>query len=227
MIRCVSEDAVLVSFGDQIEPTLTARIAALCNWMEHHQRQWLVDLVPSYTTLLVVYDPMKAGAHQVCQAIDEGLAQANQSVMDADKRSLGRLHDIPVYYSEESGPDLKPLAESRGLSMESVIALHSDVEYQVFAIGFMPGFGFLGSVDPRLATPRKDTPRSRVPAGSVGIANRQTAVYPKASPGGWQIIGRSPTTMFHPNTLSLLSAGDRVRFQPISRDRFLALGGEL
>lgn len=228
MISCVSEDSVLVTFGDRITPTHTLQIATLCNRLELHHQDWLVDLIPSYTTLLVVYDPMRAGVHTVCQCINDALAfDAQHSSAKSPDQPSQRHHKIPVYYSEETGPDLLFLAQSKGLSIEEVIQRHSALEYQVYAIGFMPGFGFLGSVDPKLATPRKDTPRASVSSGSVGIANQQTAIYPKTSPGGWQIIGRSPTTMFDSQKLSLLNIGDRVQFLPISREHFMDLGGEL
>lgn len=139
----------------------------------------------------------------------------------------GRLVELPVYYSSKTGPDLQWLASQSGLDCEEVIRRHCSLEYRVHALGFAPGFAFMGQVDPSIAAPRKASPRKQVPAGSVGIANRQTAVYPQTSPGGWQLIGRCPTPLFDPINLSLLKVGDRVRFTPISREEFLTAGGEL
>lgn len=228
MISCVSDDSLLITLGNEIDPNLTPHIAALCTLIEECREGWLVDLVPSYTTLLVVYDPLRIdfrGARSRLSSLVEKLERQWQQRASVNRS--GTLHRIPVYYSAESGPDLEALASTKGLSVAEVIRRHTATEYQVYAVGFLPGFGFLGSVDETIAAPRLDTPRGQVPAGSVGIANRQTAIYPKASPGGWRLIGRSPTRMFDPGQLSLLKVGDRVQFHAISRSEFLDLGGSL
>ena len=136
---------------------------------------------------------------------------------------------LPVYYHPEAGEDLEALAERAGMSIDDVIALHSGGEYRVYAIGFAPGYAYLGEVDSRIAAPRLSTPRQKVPRGAVAIADRQTAVYPAPSPGGWNLIGRCPVRMFDPDRDPIMpvSVGDRVRFEPIDRARFLELGGEL
>jgi KipI family sensor histidine kinase inhibitor len=136
---------------------------------------------------------------------------------------------LPVYYAGEVGEDLESLAQHAGLSTAEVIDLHSSTEYRVYAIGFAPGFAYLGQVDERIAAPRLTTPRLKVPRGAVAIADRQTAVYPAVSPGGWNLIGRCPVRMFDPDAEPTMpvTVGDRVRFEPVSRERFLALGGEL
>ena len=148
--------------------------------------------------------------------------------------SLLPLHEghtvtLPVHYSHETGADLQALAARAKLSVEDVIKLHSATEYSVFAIGFAPGFAYLGQVDERIAAPRLATPRTLVPQGSVAIADRQTAIYPSDSPGGWNLIGRCPVTMFNPAAQPAMPicVGDRVRFEPVDRKRFIALGGEL
>jgi KipI family sensor histidine kinase inhibitor len=136
---------------------------------------------------------------------------------------------LPVYYHPEVGEDLESTAARAGVSVDEVIALHSGREYRVYAIGFAPGFAYLGQVDERIAAPRLATPRQRVPRGAVAIADRQTAVYPAVSPGGWNLIGRCPVRMFDPDASPTMPVrvGDRVRFEPIDRQRFLDLGGEL
>jgi KipI family sensor histidine kinase inhibitor len=141
----------------------------------------------------------------------------------------GRAVTLPVYYSAETGADLEALAARAGISIEEVISIHSSTEYRVYAIGFAPGFAYLGQVDERISAPRLATPRLKVPRGAVAIADRQTAVYPAVSPGGWNLIGRCPTRMFDPRATPPMpvAVGDRVRFEPVSRARFLALGGEL
>ena len=149
--------------------------------------------------------------------------------MQPDTGSGGRRHEIPVWYDASVGPELPVLAARSGLSEADVIRLHSERDYPVFALGFAPGFGFMGLVDGRLASPRLSTPRQRVAAGSVGIAERQTAAYPAVSPGGWNLIGRTPVRLFDRDRegYSLLQPGDRVRFVPVSRSEFLALGGDV
>ncbi|HDY82106.1 MAG TPA: carboxyltransferase domain-containing protein, partial [Halieaceae bacterium] len=134
-----------------------------------------------------------------------------------------------VYYAAEVGEDLESLAQHAGLSTAEVIDLHSSTEYRVYAIGFAPGFAYLGQVDERIAAPRLTTPRLKVPRGAVAIADRQTAVYPAVSPGGWNLIGRCPVRMFDPDAEPTMpvTVGDRVRFEPVSRERFVALGGDL
>jgi KipI family sensor histidine kinase inhibitor len=147
----------------------------------------------------------------------------------ATENAAGRWVTLPVFYSPEVGPDLLSLAKAKNLSPDDVIRLHHEREYRVYAIGFAPGFAYLGQVSERLATARLATPRAKVPRGAVGIADQQTAVYPSESPGGWNLIGRCPVRMFDPNALDALkvSVGDRVRFEPINRETFLELGGEL
>jgi len=225
MIEPVSEDAVLITLAQAIDDTLPARIAGHADNIRRAGFQWLVDIVPSYTTLMVVYDPLIIDFRRVVSGL-RPLIELDTSCEQAPTL-VGRLVELPVYYSTETGPDLQWLASESGLDCQEVIRRHSAVEYRVHALGFAPGFAFMGQVDPAIAAPRKTSPRKRVPAGSVGIANRQTAVYPQASPGGWQLIGRCPTPLFDPIKLSLLKVGDRVRFTPITREAFLAAGGEL
>lgn len=225
MIEAVSEDTILITLAEAIDESLPARIAGLADNIRSAGSHWLVDIVPSYTTLMVVYDPLKIDFRQAVSELRplvtfEGTLQPAPDLEN-------RLVELPVYYSTETGPDLQWLASECGLECEDIIRKHSAVEYRVHALGFAPGFAFMGQVDPTIAAPRKTSPRKRVPAGSVGIANRQTAVYPQASPGGWQLIGRCPTPLFDQNNLSLLRVGDRVRFKAISREAFLAAGGEL
>lgn len=225
MIEAVSEDTILITLAEAIDESLPARIAGLADNIRSAGSPWLVDIVPSYTTLMVVYDPLKIDFRQAVSELRPLVTLENTCKRAPEVK--GRLVELPVYYSTETGPDLQWLASECGLECEDIIRKHSAVEYRVHALGFAPGFAFMGQVDPTIAAPRKTSPRKRVPAGSVGIANRQTAVYPQASPGGWQLIGRCPTPLFDQTSLSLLRVGDRVRFKAISREAFLATGGEL
>lgn len=224
MISPVSEDTLLVTLADAICPDLPPKLRSLCQLLEAQDWPWLRDLIPAYTTLLIVYDPDQLDFRQAAAAIRPLLASwPEDSAPDSDERTV----ELPVYYSEESGPDLNALAKACNLSVEQVITTHTATSYRVFAMGFAPGFGFMGEVDPAIAHPRRKIPRQKVPQGSVGIANRQTAVYPVSSPGGWQIIGRCPTRLFDPENLSLLHTGDKVHFYSVGREEYLDLGGEL
>lgn len=223
-LQSAGENALILYLGEQVSPEVAARVHAASAAVEAALGDDLVDLVPSYASLLVIYDPMRTDhlsvGHRLRAAINEL----------SDSESLaGRTVVLPVYYAPESGADLESLAERAGLSVDEVVSLHSAAEYRVYAIGFAPGFAYLGQVDERIAAPRLSTPRLKVPRGAVAIADRQTAVYPAVSPGGWNLIGRCPTRMFDPGAKPTMpvAVGDRVRFEAISRDRFLALGGEL
>ncbi len=223
-IHSAGEDALIVYLGEETSPEVSARVQAAATAIERRLGTDLVDMVPSYASLLVIYNPLQTDHLSVGHRIREALAECE----DGAERA-GNTVILPVYYDPEAGEDLPRVAERAGLSIEEVIALHTDTEYRVYAIGFAPGFAYLGEVDERIATPRLATPRQRVPRGAVAIADRQTAVYPAVSPGGWNLIGRCPQRMFDPDADPIMpvSVGDRVRFEAISRERYLALGGEL
>ncbi|MNF53748.1 Kinase A inhibitor [compost metagenome] len=183
----------------------------------------LVDLVPSYTTLLLQYDMQQLDPRQARELIASALTG-----LSPETRAGGRSHSIPTWYDPSVGPDLEPLARRKNMSVAELVQRHSQREYQVFALGFTPGFAFMGLVEEALAAPRLSTPRKRIAPGSVGIAERQTAVYPVESPGGWNLLGRTPVRLFDLGLegYSLLQAGDRVRFEPIDRAEFIRLGGD-
>lgn len=184
----------------------------------------LIDLVPAHDTLLVLFDPLAATPATVRRTIRSALAEVGSGGHVSPRRVV-----LPVYYGADVGPDLDELAAHAGLSVADVIAIHQQGEYTVQAIGFAPGFAYLGTLDERLAMPRLATPRTRVPAGSVAVAQRQTAVYPAVSPGGWRIIGRCPLRLFDPNAQppSPYTVGDVVEFTAVDREQFVALGGLL
>ncbi|AZE71799.1 Allophanate hydrolase 2 subunit 1 [Pseudomonas synxantha] len=183
----------------------------------------LVDLVPSYTTLMVHYDLTALTPAQARELIDQALTD-----LQPQAQGSGQCHVLPVWYDLSVGPELTLLAQRSGLAVDEVIRRHSAHEYQVFALGFAPGFAFMGLVDETLATPRLDTPRKRVAAGSVGIAERQTAAYPAVSPGGWNLIGRTPAKLFdrERDGYSLMQPGDTVRFEAVNHAEFIHLGGD-
>ncbi|MCH8550727.1 MAG: 5-oxoprolinase subunit PxpB [Natronospirillum sp.] len=227
-IQPVSEDAVLIQFGEEISEAHIPFIVTMERMVEERLGNALVDLVPSYTTLLVIYDLDRADHRQITRLLREIGQELEAHLSDAP---TGRTVTIPVWYDPSVGFDLEALAERNSLSVEDVIHYHTGKPYQVFAIGFNPGFAFLGRVDRRIASPRHKSPRDAVPPGSVGIADVQTAIYPRQSPGGWQIIGRTPQAMFDPDQdpahASLLQVGDEVSFRAVDRETFLELGGVL
>ncbi|WP_339529185.1 allophanate hydrolase subunit 1 [Pseudomonas mucidolens] len=183
----------------------------------------LVDLVPSYTTLMVHYDLTVLDPGRARQLIAEAL-----DGLQPEAQGSGQCHVLPVWYDLSVGPELALLARRSGLAVSEVIRRHSQHHYQVFALGFAPGFAFMGLVEAALATPRLNTPRKRVAAGSVGIAERQTAAYPLESPGGWNLIGRTPAKLFdrERDGYSLMQPGDSVRFEAIDHAEFIHLGGD-
>ncbi|WP_296233292.1 5-oxoprolinase subunit PxpB [Pseudomonas sp. UBA4617] len=220
-IEVVAVDSLMVRLFERIDEANMPWLLAASQRLRAAFGEHLLDLVPSYTTLMVQFALPPAAARALINQALTGLRP--------DVGSAGRQHEIPVWYDASVGPELPLLAARSGLSEAEVVRLHSAREYPVFALGFAPGFGFMGLVDECLASPRLSTPRKRVAAGSVGIAERQTAAYPAVSPGGWNLIGRTPVRLFDRERegYSLLQAGDRVRFVPVSRSEFLALGGDV
>lgn len=219
-------DTITLHFGDVIDIALAERIHRAATALSRALGPRLVDAVPSYTTLLLRYDLLTDDLASLVADVTKVL----KTLPDDEARAgSGEVVEVPVFYHPTTGPDLDAIAASAGLTREQVIQRHSAEEYHVFAIGFAPGFAYLGEVPRELATPRLATPRSKVPAGSLGIADTQTAMYPLQSPGGWNLIGRTPLKLFDPHREqpSLLQAGQRVRFRAISREEYFALGGQL
>jgi inhibitor of KinA len=180
--------------------------------------------VPAFVSIVVHYDPLVAAREEngrpyerVVNFLRERLTGLAVEALDAP-----RLVEIPVCYGGDLGPDLDDVARMHELSPDEVVRLHSAAEYLVYMIGFMPGFAYLGGLPERIATPRRKTPRTAVPAGTVGIGGRQTGVYPLVSPGGWNLIGRTPVKIFDiaRSEPTLLGTGDRVRFRPMTRAEF-------
>lgn len=223
-IQVAGENSLIIYFAEEASPEVAERVRAVNDAIQQHCPQLIVDTIPSYASLLIVFDALHTDQFHVRNAIKAAVKKIGSGQVHS-----GTLVTIPVYYSEESGPDLTVIAQRSGLSIDDVIQIHQALKYRVYAIGFAPGFAYLGQVDERIAAPRISTPRKYVPKGAVGIADRQTAVYPAPSPGGWNLIGISPMPMFTPQADSLMpvQVGDTVKFEAISKQRFLELGGEL
>ncbi|MDD0972949.1 5-oxoprolinase subunit PxpB [Pseudomonas fontis] len=222
-IEVVAIDCLMVRLFEVIEESNMPWLLAASQRLRAVFAGNLVDLVPSYTTLMVQFDLLVLSPNEARGLIAEALTD-----LQPDSAGAGQSHEIPVWYDLSVGPELALLAGRSGLPQAEVIRRHCAHEYQVFALGFAPGFAFMGLVDESLAAPRLATPRKRVAAGSVGIAERQTAAYPAASPGGWNLIGRTPSTLFDRQRegFSLLQPGDRVRFVAVDRATFVNLGGD-
>lgn len=222
-IEVVAIDCLMVRLFDAIAEANMPWMLAAAQRLREGFGAALVDLVPSYTTLMVHYDLIALSPAQARELIDHALTD-----LQPQAQGSGQCHVLPVWYDLSVGPELTLLSQRSGLAVDDVIRLHSAHEYQVFALGFAPGFAFMGLVDEVLASPRLSTPRKRVAAGSVGIAERQTAAYPVVSPGGWNLIGRTPAKLFDRarDGYSLMQPGDTVRFEVVSRVEFINLGGD-
>lgn len=218
-------DAWLIRLFHDIDERNAPWLRALTRRCEAVFGPALVDLVPSYTTLLVQFDVLSLSGPEARRRLEMVLGDL---VPDEDA-GPAVIRELPVWYDDRVGPELGRLERHSGLDRQRVIEMHSNHEYRVFALGFAPGFAFMGTVDERLAVPRLQTPRKAVPAGSVAVAGRQTAAYPQRSPGGWNLIGRTAAVLFDRQRegFSLLQVGDRVRFVSVSRQEFERLGGDI
>jgi KipI family sensor histidine kinase inhibitor len=216
--RLMGDRAVVFELGDEISPVVNQKVRELFVGFDRAAIKGIVELVPGYRSLLVIYNPLKNNPQEL-----ESLAGAILNDEGASQLPAPKTVEIPVVYGEEYGPDLKWVARYHKISPQAVIRLHTQPVYQVYMIGFTPGYPYLGELPDALSTPRRKTPRILVPRGSVGIAQKQTGIYPVASPGGWQIIGRTPVGLFDPlnQPPALLSMGDFVRFFPISKDEMI------
>lgn len=213
----LGDSGVTIEFGNEIDPEINARAIAFAKTVAGQHWSGILDIVPTYRSVTIHFDPLHWNSAMLTRKL-KTLPQRDPKLAVSE----GRFHEIPVLYGGEWGPDLEEVARCSGLQPDEVIALHTSMPYRVYMLGFSPGFPYLGLVPEQLAIPRRSTPRTKVPAGSVGIADRQTGIYPTATPGGWQLIGRTPIAVYWKNETNpfLLQPGDRVRFKPIARDEF-------
>jgi KipI family sensor histidine kinase inhibitor len=216
-ITPASDSGLLVTFDDRISLEAHSRVIALFQALEQQHDHRIRNLHPAYGSLLIDFDPLSATHHEL-----GALVLSLSSEFEAPEALTTEPIEIPVCYDPEFAPDLTNVAQHLGLEPEQVAALHAAGEYRVYFLGFSPGFAYLGGVSQALQVPRLATPRTHVKAGSVGLAGEQTGIYPNDSPGGWQLIGRTPQRMFDPsqNPASRLLPGDRVRFRRITRVEF-------
>lgn len=215
--RPLGDSALVLNFGNVMSDAVNRRVHQATGRLREARLPGIVDLVPAFASLTVFYDGCLVTYTALVEAIEMALTAVEES-----KVSPGRVIELPTCYEPPYSSDIQQVAEHCQCTVEDVVALHSEPEYQVYFLGFMPGFPYLGGMSPALATPRKTTPVLTVPAGAVGIAGGQTGVYPMETPGGWQIIGRTPIPLFVPGLTppAVLRAGDRLRFKPVSACEF-------
>ncbi|EEG77323.1 5-oxoprolinase subunit PxpB [Dethiobacter alkaliphilus] len=207
--RPAGDSALAVEFGETIDEQTNQKVRNMYYALQNLKLPGVVETVPTYRSLLVYFDPLQ----QVPERLAEELLRVEME-MDSVPLPPPVLFHVPVLYGGDVGPDLAFVAEHAGLSEEEVIKIHTAKRYRIYMLGFTPGFCYLGGMAKQLATPRLSVPRTKIPAGSVGIAGEQTGIYPMDSPGGWQLIGRTPLRLFAPlsKTPFLFSAGNYLRF---------------
>ncbi len=214
-IKTAGDSALVVEFGNEISESISHRVRAMQVVLEHENLQGITEMVPTYRSLMLHYDPRSLSHEKLVQQVLQAEKKMEELVLTSP-----RIIEIPTLYGGETGPDLSTVADHNGLQEEEVIRLHSIRDYLIYMLGFTPGFPYLGGMDPRIATPRLENPRGKIKGGSVGIAGSQTGIYSIDSPGGWQIIGWTPVSLFDPAAKEpfLLKAGNYVRFTPISME---------
>lgn len=222
-IERYSENTVTLSFGDDMDEGVNRQLVQLKNILDDEEIDGITEIVISYTSLIVYFDCLKVTGDEITQII-KGVDMEEL----AEQSFEYKVVEIPVCYGGDYGPDLN-LFEENGLSLEEVIDIHSDTEYLVYMLGFMPGFPYLGGLDERLFKARLDNPRKSIPAGSVGIGGKQTGMYPFVSPGGWNLLGRTPIPLFDAEREPqiLYEAGDRIIYKSIDEDEFKCLEAQI
>ncbi len=221
-IQIASVDSVIIYFDEVISKESSLKVKAAYKVLKEENS--FIEVVPSYTSILITYDIFKFDFESIKEFLEKKLKN-----IDTKEEKKINLVTIDVYYGEEVGFDLQRVASRAKLSIKEVIEIHSSKLYDVYAIGFLPGFAYMASVDERIITPRLEAPRKKVPKGSVSIADSQTAVYPQTSPGGWNILGKTTFELFDKtlDSLSAVTIESKIKFNPISKEEFFKQGGKL
>lgn len=211
------DSGLIIELGNEISKDINRKIRALSHWIEMNRFEEIIEIIPTYTTVLIIYNPLKITYKQLVNRL-----QNIEKHIDKLRLPPPEAVHIPVLYGGEYGLDIEYVANYNGLTIDEVINIHSSPNYLVYMMGFTPGFPYLGGMSERIATPRLDIPREKISGSSVGIAGRQTGIYTIDSPGGWQIIGRTPLKLFDPkkSRAVLLNAGQYVKFRPISKGEY-------
>lgn len=211
------DKGLVVEFGNEISEEVNKKVRNLYLAIQRNQMPGIYEMIPTYRSLLIQYNPMVIEINRLISELTE-----IEEALDSIELPKPRIVEIPTIYGGEFGEDLGFVAEHNGMSEEEVIKVHSSVDYRIYMLGFSPGFPYLGGMSEKLETPRLKTPRTKIPAGSVGIAGKQTGIYPMESPGGWQLIGRTPVKLYDPGSQTpiILQAGDYIRFVPVKKDEY-------
>lgn len=216
-IEAVGDKAVMVIFGDVVSEEINGQVTSFAGVILDSGKEGVVDVIPTFTSVLINYDPLILPYTEL-----ENFCRSSVSGMKEGEKRQRRIFEIPVLYGGKRGEDLPYVAERAGMTEDEVIRVHSSVDYLIYMLGFMPGFVYLGGLDPRLVTPRLKRPRLAIPKGSVGIGGEATGIYPTVSPGGWQLIGNTPVDVYDPKRepAILYEAGDRIRFVPVDEPEY-------
>ncbi len=224
LISQISEISALVEFGSIINEDINKKIRIFCSYLNDHPFKGLIEYVPAFASVSIIYNPLDIDNEYPYEEVKSNI----YDILDRLDFSLvyrENIIKIPVCYSGEFAPDIFEVAKINNLTVDEVINIHSSGKYLVYMIGFAPGFPYLGGMSKKIASPRRQSPRTKIPAGSVGIAGMQTGVYPIETPGGWQIIGRTPIKLFNleGERKSLLNSGDIAKFYPISYEEYIQI----
>lgn len=226
-ISQISETSALVEFGKIISEDINKKVRTFCTYLDEYPFKGMIEYVPAFTSVSIIYNPLDMNSESPYDAVKDIL---DKIISKLKFSSIGEenIVKVPVCYGGEFGQDIEHVAKINNISVDDVIKIHSGGKYLVYMIGFAPGFPYLGGMSEKISAPRRESPRTAIPAGSVGIAGMQTGVYPIETPGGWQLIGRTPLKMFdlNRNPKSLLKAGDIAKFYPISYEEYLKLKEE-
>ena len=223
-IKLASVDSIIIYFGDVISKENSNQVKAAYKVLKDLNSPYLIEIIPSYNSILVTYDIFKYTFEDIQVYLNDLLKN-----IQIENKNDSEIITVDVYYGEEVGLDLQRVATKANISIQEVIEIHSSKLYDVYAIGFLPGFAYMASVNEKIITPRLSTPRKKIPKGSVAIADNQTAIYPQNSPGGWNILGKTTFELFDKSleALSPITIESKIKFNPISKDEFLQQGGVL
>ncbi len=211
------DKSVVMEFGNEISKEINSKIRDVIICMEQEKISGIQEWLPTYRSILIIYDPLKIEYEELIKKLHE----LSQKTVKSEEEKI-RVVEIPTLYGNEFGPDIDFVAKHNKLTVEEVIKIHTATDYLVYMLGFIPGFTYLGGMSEKIATPRLSCPRGKIPAGSVGIAGSQTGMYPAETPGGWQLIGRTPLKLYDPTKEPpvLLKAGDYVRYKSITKSEY-------
>lgn len=212
------DSGIILEFGNEISPNINQKISKVMKFLDGLNNENFIDLVPTYRSIIINFNPLKISFQEIKELVEKNCDFSSETLEVKGKKII----EIPVLYGGEYGPDIENIATHNNLSVEEVINIHTSGEYLIYMLGFTPGFPYLGGMDKRIATPRLQNPRTKIPAGSVGIAGEQTGIYPVESPGGWQLLGRTPLNLFNlkKDNPFLLEVGEYIKFVPITLEEY-------